>query len=248
MKFKTFGDAKSPAIVLLHGGGLSWWAYQPVVDALQAEYHLVLPVIDGHGEDGETAFISIEDSAAKLIAYIDAELGREVLLIGGLSLGAQIAVELLSRRPQMAKHALIESALVYPIPGSGLLAQASGWAHGLVKQRWFARAQAKSLALPEKLFELYYEDSQRVSKESLLNISQSNGNYALKEDLLRHSRAKALVVAGARELEIMRRSARRLSEVLPLSELYLAPKMGHGEFSLLHSQEYVQRLRDLLAK
>ncbi|MCW5877114.1 MAG: alpha/beta fold hydrolase [Anaerolineales bacterium] len=249
MKFRHFGDPKSPAIVLLHGGGLSWWAWQPVADALRAEYHVVLPVIDGHGEDGDATFLSIEDSAAKLIAYIDAELGGEVLLLGGLSLGAQIAVEVLSTRPQMARHALIESALAYPVPGIGGLAKLSyGLAYGLVRQRWFSRAQAKSLFLPESMFEQYYADSQKMSKQTLLNISASNGNYALKEELLQHSRAKALVVAGARELEIVRRSARRLHEVLPLSELYLAPKMGHGELLLAHPHEYIRRLRGLLAK
>lgn len=247
MKFKTFGDEKLPRIVLLHGGGLSWWAYQPIVDALQTEYHLVLPVIDGHGEDGETTFVSIEDSARKLIAYIDSELDGEVALIGGQSLGAQIAVELLSARPQMAKRALIESALVYPVPGIALLSRVSyGMAYGLIKQRWFSRTQAKSLFLRQSMYEQYYQDSQRMSKQTLLNISASNGNYALKEELLQHSRAKALVVAGSRELEIVRRSARRLHEVLPLSELYLAPQMGHGELSLAHPQTYVSLLRQLL--
>ena len=28
MKFKEFGDKNKPAIVLLHGGGLSWWSYK----------------------------------------------------------------------------------------------------------------------------------------------------------------------------------------------------------------------------
>lgn len=247
MRFKTFGDPKLPSLVLVHGGGLSWWAYQPVVAALEADYHLVLPIVDGHGEAGDTPFVSIEDLARTLMAYIDEQLGGQVALLGGLSLGAQIAVELLSTRPQMAEHALIESALVYPISGAGLLAKSSGWAHGLVRQRWFARAQAKSLALPDDLFELYYQDSMRMSKETLEAISRSNGTYTLKEDLLRHSRAKTLVVVGARELEIMRRSARRLHEVLPVSELYLAPQMGHGELSLRHPEAYVALLRTLLS-
>jgi pimeloyl-ACP methyl ester carboxylesterase len=26
MKYKEFGNKKSPTIILLHGGGLSWWS------------------------------------------------------------------------------------------------------------------------------------------------------------------------------------------------------------------------------
>lgn len=41
-------------------------------------------------------FTTIESNAAEIISFIDAELGGSVLLIGGLSLGGQVLLELLS--------------------------------------------------------------------------------------------------------------------------------------------------------
>jgi len=66
MKFKEFGQSDLPTIILLHGGGLSWWSIKNVIDDLQQNYHVVTPIIDGHGDDGDTIFVSIEDSASKL--------------------------------------------------------------------------------------------------------------------------------------------------------------------------------------
>ncbi len=61
MLFTEKGDKSLPTIILLHGNGLSDWSWDRVVKELQEEYHIVTPIIDGHGEDFETEFTSIEN-------------------------------------------------------------------------------------------------------------------------------------------------------------------------------------------
>ena len=78
MLFKEFGDRSDPTIILLHGGGLSYWFLQNVVDGLVDNYHVVTPIIEGHGEDSGNTFISIEDSDNKLIKYVDSEHNGQV--------------------------------------------------------------------------------------------------------------------------------------------------------------------------
>lgn len=245
MRFKTFGDRSLPVVIMLHGGGLSWWSLTGIVELMESDYHIVTPVIDGHGEDGDTGFISIEDSAEKLIAYIDSQHEGEVHAICGLSLGAQVALEVLARRQNIAKFALIESALVHPIKGVvALTVPTYKLFYGLVKKKWFSKMQAKTLFVPEAMFQQYYEDSLRISKESLINITISNGNYTVK-DTLSDTDAKALILVGEKELGIMKKSADTLHQVIPHSELVLLPEMGHGEISLVHPAAYVERLRAL---
>ena len=95
MKTVEFGKQNNDVIMLLHGGGLSWWNYKAEAELLKNQYHVVLPILDGHaGSDND--FISIEKNASRLISFIDKEFGGSVLLIGGLSLGAQILVEMLT--------------------------------------------------------------------------------------------------------------------------------------------------------
>ena len=58
MIFTEVGSRAHSTIILLHGGGLSDWSWKGVAEALVERYHVVTPVIDGHGEDGRTEFHS----------------------------------------------------------------------------------------------------------------------------------------------------------------------------------------------
>ena len=70
MNYKESGGNNKDAIIFLHGGGLSWWNYREVVEALQDKYHVILPILDGHcGSD--RPFTPIENNADEIIRYID---------------------------------------------------------------------------------------------------------------------------------------------------------------------------------
>lgn len=102
----TLGSGPRTA-VLLHGGGLSWWNYRAVADLLAANgYRVVLPVLDGHA-GSDRPFTSIEDNASELVAFIDRELGGRVDALGGVSLGAQVALDALAQRPLIAGRAVV---------------------------------------------------------------------------------------------------------------------------------------------
>ena len=244
MIFKETQSQKLRTIILLHGGGLSWWSLQDSVKLLQNEYHVVTPIIDGCGEDGEETFISIEDSARKLIAYIDANCRGEVFALGGLSIGAQIVLETLSVKPDIAQFAIIESALVCPISGTKLLTvPACKISYGLIRKRWFSKMQAKELCVPEDMFEQYYYDSMRMSKQSLINTIMSNGTYVLKQEIAK-AESKVLIIVGEKEITAERKSAEILHKVILDSELFIVPGMKHGEFSLCHANDYVNKIED----
>ena len=44
MNYKEFGKQNSDVIILLHGGGLSWWNYRKEAEMLQNDFHVILPV------------------------------------------------------------------------------------------------------------------------------------------------------------------------------------------------------------
>lgn len=248
MIFKEIGDKNLPTIILLHGGGLSDWSWKKVVNQIQSEFHIITPIIDGHGEDGKTEFISIEDSANKLIDYVDINYNGKIFAIGGLSIGAQIVIEVLSKRSNIAQYAIIESALVYPTIGVNAWAvPAYHLLYGLIKRRWFSKMQAKSLCVPSELFESYYTDSMKITKQSLINITLSNGNYTLKESIS-NTTAQVLVIVGAKEIGIMKKSADLLHSKIKDSRLFVAPGMKHGEFSMIHEEKYIEQFKALIAK
>ena len=242
MKFIDSGNRDGKPVVLLHGGGLSWWSLQPVIALLGDTYHVITPVIDGHGGDGNTAFTSIEDSAEKLIRYIEENFRGKIFLLGGLSLGAQITLEALSRRPDIADYAVVESGLVLPLKAAAMTEWIFSLSYGLIKRRWFSKLQAKSLCVPPEQFEMYYKDSINMSKASLIRLSKSNAAYSLKNGV-RYTAAKVLIIAGEKELGVMKKSAELLHEAIPGSTLYIAAGLKHGELSLRHSADYVELIR-----
>lgn len=247
MIFKEFGNKGMSVIILLHGGGLSWWSWKPQIEELQKKYYIVTPIIDGQGDDYDTTFVSIKKSGEQVIKYIKDNCNGKVFAICGLSIGAQITVEILSKECDITDNAVIESALVYPIKmTSALTVPMYNMCYGLIKKRWFAKLQAKSLHVPEYLFETYYEESSKMTKESLINITISNGNYSMPLTL-HNTKAKALILVGEKELSIMKKSASLLHETISGSILNVIEKSGHGEISLTYPEKYLNLLQQLFS-
>jgi pimeloyl-ACP methyl ester carboxylesterase len=237
-------------MILVHGGGLSSWSWKPVMVQVQRRLGplcFVLPIIDGHGADAETPFVSIEDSASNLVSYVREECAGHVAVVAGLSIGAQIVVEALSQDPDIADAALIESACVVSLSGTGAMATVSGAVAGLAQHEWFARAQAKSLALPDDEFDLYFEDSRRMRPATLSAVVRANGSYSLKPGFSQAT-APMFVCVGSKEPRPMRESAELIAAAVPHAELRVLEGMGHGELSLRHPDLYAGMLAELLGE
>ncbi len=244
MIVKQFGNPNNPAVMLIHGGGLSWWMWQPQIKALEQEYHLLVPMLDGHGEAAGTDFLSIEDSAQKIIAFIEQSCGGRLFALCGLSIGAQITVEILSQKPNIAQKAVIESALVLPMGLGKGMDHLLSLSYPLIRKRWFARLQARQMYVPDELFEQYFADSARMSKQSLLNMTVSNVRYTLPA-AFGATTAEVAVLCGAKEYGIMRRSAQLLCDSVPGAILRVVPDCGHG-VSVKYPERYIRFLKLIL--
>ena len=239
-----FGKQHHDTMVLLHGGGLSWWNYREVAKRLAERYHVVLPVLDGHA-GSDAPFTSIEDNAARLISYIDAHFGGQVLAIGGLSLGGQIAVEMLSQRKDICRYAFLESTLVKPSKlTAAMIGPAFGMSYGLVRQKWFAKLQADYLGIPKPLFDDYFRDTCAISRADMIAFLKANSLYTIKPSLS-ETTAKTKIVAGAKEPKSIRDSAKLLRDAIPGSRMEILPGLRHGDLSINHPDCYVQMLKDL---
>ena len=245
MKCVEYGNQNPETIILLHGGGLSWWNYRDVAQLLSDRFHVVLPILDGHA-DSDAPFTSIEENATRIIAHIDEHFDGKVLAICGLSLGGQIAVEMLTQRPDICRFALLESTLVKPSKLTyALIGPTFGMSYGLIKQKWFAKMQAAYLGIPQKLFDDYYRDTCKISKEDMIAFLESNSAYSIKP-ALRDAQAKVHIVFGSKEQASIRTSGKLLNRMIPDSTLEILPGYSHGELSLNHPQAYAQMLLTMI--
>ena len=247
MTVMEYGQQNSNVIILLHGGGLSWWNYREEAKLLEKDYHVILPVLDGHA-GSDAPFSTIEENAARLISYIETHFGGRVLAVGGLSLGGQVAVEMLSQRKDICQYALIESALVKPMKLThALIGPTFGMSYGLIKQKWFAKLQADYLGIPKPLFDDYFRDTCRIGKADMIAFLKANCAYEIKTGLT-ETTAKVKIVAGSREQKSILDSAELLHSTIPGSQLEILPGLCHGDLSINHPQNYVRMLTEWIGR
>ena len=239
--YKIYGKQNRNVIVLLHGGGLSWWNYREVSERLQNDFQIIIPLLDGHAGSDKN-FTTIEDNAAEIISFIDMNFGGSVLLIGGLSLGGQILLEMLSQRKNICRFAMVESAAVIPSKLTYLLIKpAFGSCYGLIRKKWFSKLQFCSLRMRSELFNDYYQDTCCITKQNMIAFLQESSMYPMKKSL-GECVAETHLFVGERENRRILLSARMLHETLKGSNLHILPALYHGEFSINHADLYVKEL------
>lgn len=245
MKIIEAGRQNQKVIIMLHGGGLSWWQYQAQMDLLCEEYHVVLPILDGHaGSDAD--FTSIEDNAKRLLDYLDKTYGGSVYLLAGLSLGAQILLEMLAQRKNICQHAIIESASVIPDRlTASLTAPLFSMSFPLIQKKWFAKWQFHYLGMRDDLFGRYYEDTRKLSKQNLIAFTKASSLYQAKHSL-KESSARVRIIVGEKESKRMLASARYLHKLLPDSHLEIKVGLAHGQYAINQLDLYVKELLESL--
>lgn len=246
MTIIPYGNADNPAIMMLHGGGLSWWNYRKEAELLSSKYYVLLPVIEGHAQK-EDAFVSIEDSANRLIRYIEDNLEGNIKLLCGLSLGAQIAAEMIAQKNDICDYAVIESVSLIPSNVlKRLIRPTVSLSYGLIQKKWFSKLQFQALHIDKDLYEDYYRDTCRISKENMIAFLEANTEYSFNEKM-KTTKAVIRVIVGGKEQSKMIRSAKLLCDNLANGTLEIKEGLYHGEYSLNQPEIYVQDVLDFIS-
>ncbi len=245
MKVVEYGTQNHEVIILLHGGGLSWWNYKSEAELLSDRYHVILPVLDGHaGSDAD--FISIENNAARIISFIDQTCDGSVLLIGGLSLGAQILTEILTQRKEICRYAVIESASVIPsYMTNSLISPSLAMSYGLIRRKWFAKMQFRYLRIRPDLFDFYCRDTAAITRANMTAFLKASTGYALKTEFYT-GKAEIRIIAGSKEQRTVLQSAEILHQAADTSRIEIKENLYHGMYSINQPERYVNELLDMI--
>lgn len=256
MIFHEFGDKKFPHILLIHGGGNSWWNYLRQARMLSDKYHVILPTLDGHGEEYQKDYISTENSAQQIMEYIKNNCDRKLFAIGGVSLGGQIAIELLSLDSDIAEKAIIDGSICIPQPK---LARICTIIIKLFGKIMFSKSASKiqlglmkkmypNMAYPEEIENYYIEDMPRLPIKTLVTIYQTYmGRYRLK-DTITESKAQVLYIYGEKEMRCVKESAKLFQKMHPDCTLYEAKGYNHGYLSAYLPLEWMELVNHILIR
>src|SRR5450432_922338 len=231
------GPVTAPTIVFLHGGGVGGWMWQRQTAAL-TDYHCLVPDMPEQGRSIAIKPLTIPDTAAQIADLIRLRAHGGVAHLVGLSLGAQVGVQLLALAPKLIDHALISSALVHPLPGGWMLRP------GLLKwlfrlsvspfknSQWWARINMRYAAgIPEEYFAQYFEEYRAMTDQSFADVMIVNQQFRIPKGL-DNVKSPVLMTVGQKEYKVMQDSARDLAAAIPGSRAYVVdhdPKLSMAQ-------------------
>ncbi|OAB43186.1 hydrolase [Paenibacillus glacialis] len=223
-----FGDKSGPMLVFIHGGGVSGWMWDKQVECFQEQYYIVVPDLPSHGKSRAKEFTTIHDAAQDIVELIlERDHGQHITIIG-FSLGAQIALEVLSISGVRIDRAIIISGLVTPMKFTRSITKPLvRISMPLTKNRLFSKLQAKVLYVGEEYLELYYQDSSLISMNALLNVLDENMSYYIPKGF-NQGKAKVLVLVGAKEKKPILKSSDVIVSSSEYCERQVIPNIGHG--------------------
>lgn len=216
----------APAVVLVHGLGMSSRYMVPLARALAPHLAVHAPDLPGFGRsERPPRALRTAELAEAVLAYMDAAgLARAALL--GNSYGCEIVLELARRRPDRVERLVLQG----PTPDAehrpglvqalGLLATAPVERPAIV---WVGLTDYLR-AGPRRYLATFREMMRHPAERKLGEV-----------------RAPALVVVGARDPIVREADARRFAEGLPRGGVSVVPGAAHG---MVFS--HPERLRDAI--
>ena len=211
-------------IVLLHGGNVANWMWDPQVHDL-ADHHLLTPHLPGFGSRAHERWESLAATADDVAALIaeNARGGRAHVV--GLSLGGVVTTRLLARHPEV-----VESALITGVPLDGIHGP-TRWLSDLQlrwwDRRWFWQAQSRAFGLPAEDRGHFVNHGMSVAKENAVRLMREVYDGGVPDGLAAY-RGRLLAIAGGKESASVRRSFATLRQAVPQAECRIAPGMHHA--------------------
>lgn len=211
LHYEEYGDKDAPLLLFLHGGGVSSWMWNEQI-CYFTNYHCVAVDLPEQGKSIEAGDFSIQQSAVQVMEVIEKLANGKETAVIGFSLGAQVVIQLLSDYPKAIQYAVINSAFVKQSQiAEKRLIPLMQLAFPLIKNRTFAKFQAKALSVNDNHFETYFSESRQMKPDTLSRIIRENMSFEIPDPFSK-AESRILVTVGENERAVMKNSAFKIIE------------------------------------
>lgn len=233
------GEGDEP-VLMLHGAGVSGWMWEPVRALLSPDVKALVPDLPGFGRSANLPYVSHEATVGQLRDTLERMTPHGAHVVG-FSLGAQLAILLAAEFPQLVRSVTVVSAETKPAPLPGPTLALLALAAPLSRRRWFAKAQARQLGIPERFLDEYLRDSASTSRDTLIASVGENIRFTLPAQWSKY-RGPVSILVGARERKLMHDSAALTASAHPGSSLRTVEGAAH-DIPLIHPHAVASELK-----
>lgn len=226
---KESGQNNPETIIFLHGDRLAGWMWDEQLKAF-ADYHLMVPDLPEHGRSQKTGSFTIKRAAEMMVALIKTRAHGGKAHLVGISLGAQIIIQILSIAPEVVNSAFISGTLVRSTPPTEtflkLLNQLTEFYVPIKSNHLFIKSYMRSYNMPKNLFSTFKESTCMIDSDSATRIIKESALFTMP-DGLKNADASVVVMIGEKDYGAVKKSAKDLVNVLPNSKGASALGVGH---------------------
>jgi pimeloyl-ACP methyl ester carboxylesterase len=235
----TTGDPADPAVVLLHGLGVSSWMWDDQVAALSDRFHCIAIDLPGNGGSHAVPWESTAGTAAVVADVVADTAAGGTAHVVGLSLGGYVALALLAAHPERVRSAVVSGVTTDPLRPAWLYGALVRANLRLLDVPAFVRASARMMGIPEQARAAYVADAARMSRDGARRVYAELLHHRTP-DLGPHA-DRVLAVAGDREVRAAHAALRRLAAAGATAAL--APRAHHA-WNGEHPELFSRMVRD----
>lgn len=217
------GPVGAPAIVFLHGAGLSGRMWRPQMERL-AEYHCLAPDLPEHGRSAGAGPFLLEDSARRIASLIAKRVPAGRAHLVGLSLGGAVVLTMMRLTPERVDRGIVSGASSGLDRILGTIMSASGFLYALMPEMLIDSA-LQQFSIPDEYREECREDM-RICLSPAFNGRMVDALTGLQLPTSPDV-SPLLVAVGEDETLVAKNAAREIMAAVPGSQGVVVPDAGH---------------------
>ena len=255
MVIREYGTENKKHLVFFQGSCEPWEEFRPAAELLAREFHVLLVTPDGHDPEEHNDFISVEKTVDDIARALREHGIGHLDAMYGLSFGGGMVVRFLTTQDIPVDRAIIDAGTApYQYPK---------WLCRLIGVRDFLmlKLARSSVKLMEAAFpaDRFARDPQNARQEyeqirqylkgysdkTIWNIFWSANNYEVPKTAPRLA-TRIQFWVGTDEWGSRFRDLKWAKRYLPQIEIVKIPHMMHGEFVVMHPEEFTKKALEFL--
>ena len=217
------GTPDQPAVVLLHGAGLSSKMWLPAVKQLN-DFYILAPDLPEQGQSVKIAPFTLDDSAARVAELIQQRVPGGKAHVVGLSLGGALVLTMLRLSPEVIDTAIVTGTAAVLDRWLGSFSLSMLWMLRFYKPETLAEMTLKQQGIPPQYRDLMYPDLVATATEP---FNRAVIHAIMDMQLPMGNPRPLLALIGSKETPAAKQAARKLVKNVPNTRGAVLPGLNH---------------------